>query len=66
MNAPSQQAPVTTDALAYAVRRLNADASFQQAWQADPWLALACYDLIPRPASHALSPAVLIDTSRQR
>jgi hypothetical protein len=40
----AQEATVSTG-LVDVIARVNADPSFRQAWQADPWLALACYDL---------------------
>jgi hypothetical protein len=54
--APSRQATTPSIGLADAIGRMSADAPFRQAWQADPWLALACYDLIQQPSSRALPP----------
>jgi hypothetical protein len=50
-SAPALQATLPSNALADAISRMQADASFQQAWQADPWMALACYDLIQQPTA---------------
>jgi hypothetical protein len=66
MNATSHQAQIPSTALTDSIRRLNAEASFQQAWEADPWMALACYDLIQQPSSRALSSAGSVGTSRPR